>query len=79
MIVRGIEMSGFKGTHWSDMPNRNEIILKMSNAKKGKHISTKTEFKKGMIPSHKLEREDRVCPGCNKVFLVKVGSKSNKK
>ena len=39
--------------HWSNQPNANEIKNNIANKLKGKHFSSKTEFKKGHIPWHK--------------------------
>lgn len=43
----------FKGIHWSKMPNREQIIKRISSTQRGKHISPKTEFKRANIPWNK--------------------------
>ncbi len=48
---------------------------KMSLAKIGRHISPKTEFKKGYIPKNKLPRKEIRCKYCNKIINIPISTK----
>src|SRR3990167_7794382 len=80
-------MNLFKGTHWSLMPNANEIKERMSRNRKGKGIGNTWGFKKGQsswnknLPKEKQPRynkpiSDKQRAACRKNGLLSKGRPS---